>query len=445
MGMMNPTPAPRTLCRAPSRVTTHSWDWGTNKYSTLEKDPFKSFVGVSDSIFVSHVAISNSGCTDTLTYKLGIITSNPKFSILDEIGCAPFEAEFINQSTNSSQYIWEFGDQNNTTFATFSENSVKFNYTEPGVYEINLIGIDTIYNPHTGSVYYCQNTYPGKGKKKTVTVLPHYTTGITSPDTICVNDFISFKSQSDTGFTSDHWRMGNGASYIQTAGKPLTYQYKQPGSFEVRLFPKVPRLPNQPYCHDSFATKKIIVLGVGASFDVDSKSDAPIFYFTNTSVPSTSIWHWDYDEYNKGNKISDKTHGSFNYGKHTNNYNVCLTATNSFGCTAKACKVVVNDYVQSIQVYNAFTPGVIDGTNDEFDVEIVGEVKYNLTIYNRYGVLVFVGTQDGENGQNINWNGRINNSGAECAGGTYYYTLTYAYKEKPDDEYELTGVVTLIR
>ena len=82
---------------------------------------------------------------------------------------------------------------------------------------------------------------------------------------------------------------------------------------------------------------------------------------------------------------------------------------------------------------------------DEFDVEIVGEVKYNLTIYNRYGVLVFVGTQDGENGQNINWNGRINNSGAECAGGTYYYTLTYAYKEKPDDEYELTGVVTLIR
>ena len=125
-------------------IRKYLWDFGTGKYTTLERDPFRSFVGVSDDIQVSHIVESASGCRDTIDFTLGIIGSQPKFRIKDTIGCAPFEVEFINESRNASQYIWEFGDPSNFTLNTFDSGDVKFNYTQPGRFFVNLVGIDTV-------------------------------------------------------------------------------------------------------------------------------------------------------------------------------------------------------------------------------------------------------------------------------------------------------------
>jgi len=421
------------------RISKHWWDFGTGKYSTLEKDPFRSFVGISDDIYVSHIVESESGCRDTLDFVLGIIGSKPKFSIKDSVGCAPLEVEFFNESENASQYIWEFGDHTNATLNTFDDGNVKFKYTKAGRYFINLVGIDTVYNPYTGSAYYCHSNFPGKGKKIWVNVLPTYKTGIESPDTICVGEYISFKSLSDSGYIVDQWRMGDGSAYTQGAGKPLTYYYKQSGFYNISLLPRAPRLQNQPYCHDSFASKKITVLGITADFSIDNQE--PIFNFTNQSNPLTANWQWDFDHNGSAATTQD---ASYNYGKDNGRYQVCLTATLPFGCKDETCKWIESNYKESIKTYNVFTPGVVDGINDEFDIEVEGESKYQLVIFNRYGAKVFEGNVDGLNGEDINWNGTMDNKGARCAAGTYYYTFNYSYKRIPEKEFQVNGVITLI-
>lgn len=53
-------------------------------------------------------------------------------------GCIPFEAEFEADLVNASSFIWYFGDGDTSTVANPTHV-----YTDPGVYEVLLIGTDT--------------------------------------------------------------------------------------------------------------------------------------------------------------------------------------------------------------------------------------------------------------------------------------------------------------
>lgn len=428
------------------KIVEYLWDWGTNNYSTLKKDPFKSFVGIYDSVVVSHIAVSKSGCRDTITYTLDIQTSKPKFHIKDSLGCSPLKVEFFNESENCSQYIWEFGDSSNNTYFSFKKDNPTFTYTKPGTYYINLIGIDTIYNPYTGSVYYCQNSYPIKNKSISVTVLPTFKTGINAPDTICQGASVNFKSLSDTGFTYDKWNFGDGSGdVIRATGSNYTYSFSKEGLYTVKLNPFATALPGQPYCHEK-ASKDITVLGISADFVVDPSSIDPIFKFNNQSNPITANFNWNFGDPPSGSKnTSTDVHPSHNYNNRNGTHTVCLVATNSFGCKDSTCIDLESNYTSKLNMYNTFTPGNNDGSNDEFDIEIEGEAVYELTIFNRYGTQVFQGKVDGFVGDGQNWNGKINNTGADCASGTYFYSFTYSFADDPENKNTVEGVITLIR
>jgi gliding motility-associated-like protein len=66
---------------------------------------------------------------------------------------------------------------------------------------------------------------------------------------------------------------------------------------------------------------------------------------------------------------------------------------------------------------NVFTPNG-DGINDLFTpLEPYRYVKdIDINIYNRWGQLMFHTTDP-----NINWNGKVNNTGGDCPDGVYYY------------------------
>ena len=78
--------------------------------------------------------------------------------------------------------------------------------------------------------------------------------------------------------------------------------------------------------------------------------------------------------------------------------------------------------------------------NNVFNIYIKGEEYYDLVIYDRWGVKVFESTD-----KNNDWNGKVNNSGADCPAGTYYYILKYRFKGNDKDEKVLNGVVKIIR
>ena len=130
-------------------------------------------------------------------------------------------------------------------------------------------------------------------------------------------------------------------------------------------------------------------------------------------------------------------------------YWVCLEATNADDCKDTVCKRMFNNFKAIVRPPNVFTPNN-DGWagldreglagNNVFNIEIKGEDKYDLVIFDRWGVKVFSSTD-----KNKDWNGKVNNTGADCPDGTYYYILKYRYKGIDKDEPVLNGIVKIIR
>jgi gliding motility-associated-like protein len=204
------------------------------------------------------------------------------------------------------------------------------------------------------------------------------------------------------------------------------------------------------------------VLGVTADFDIDS-TNKPVFCFTNTSTNSKSN-RWSF--YNPKDLLTlpiasrifianGQNPGDYDAAKICEDYRdslgsywVCLEATNEIGCKDTICKKVYNNFQALITPPNVFTPNnAFDGLdpdglkgNEVFNILIKGETKYELYIYDRWGVKVFESKD-----KNIDWNGKVNNTGALCPDGTYYYILKYRFKGNDKDEEPLNGVVKIIR
>lgn len=78
---------------------------------------------------------------NALTFKFDFnLIPNAEFTVDNSMGCAPFEVQFENFSSDSDSYFWDFGDGNvdSTTFEPV------ITYSTPGVYEVMLSVTDSI-------------------------------------------------------------------------------------------------------------------------------------------------------------------------------------------------------------------------------------------------------------------------------------------------------------
>jgi gliding motility-associated-like protein len=94
---------------------------------------------------------------------------------------------------------------------------------------------------------------------------------------------------------------------------------------------------------------------------------------------------------------------------------------------------------EKLEIPNVFTPGR-DGINDLFTVNHSGYSTVKITIYNRWGQLVYQFTLPDE----APWNGNLNNRFSECPEGVYYYLLE-ATKSRNGAKVRAQGTISLIR
>ncbi|MGV3558221.1 lectin-like domain-containing protein [Larkinella arboricola] len=91
-----------------------------------------------------------------------------------------------------------------------------------------------------------------------------------------------------------------------------------------------------------------------------------------------------------------------------------------------------------VYIPDVFSPNA-DGTNDHLEIKTKDELTIELTVFNRWGEIVFQ-SHSLEN----TWNGTYQN--IECAPGTYTYKLTYQRADLTDSPiYQQTGHVLLVR
>ncbi len=421
-------------------ITEYYWEFGDNTLPSTLKDPYHEYTRFG-SFTVTHIVKNLKGCVDTVQFVLELIGPKPQFEIVtDTVGCVPYTVTFKNTSERVRNYIWYFGDNGKHTLSTLSDTDVTFTYTEPGVYDIFLYGADSVFNPATGSYYYCDRLYPDTPfeARKRVYILPIPPVDFLLPDTICpgTNPLVDL---SDPIYTDYRWFLSNNDSII-TNTSPAYYDFT-PGDYTITYMPTYIPGPMQRQCYDT-AVKKVFVTDVKAIFDTFPGHLPPEFYFNNLSQAAIK-YYWNFGHPQSKENTSVLFNPMHNYDPDTGLFEVCLIAENRFGCKDTACMFVRNTFFPYVHYYNVFTPDNADTYNDDFDVDIYGEEFYDIKIYNRWGELVFHGDIDGESGDGRNWNGRKFNTGEQCPSGTYYYVLNYQLKYRRSQT--VTGTCNLLR
>jgi gliding motility-associated-like protein len=182
--------------------------------------------------------------------------------------------------------------------------------------------------------------------------------------------------------------------------------------------------------------------GIKANFIASPVSGfAPLSVtFTNTSSTSTgnsSITStWGFGNGKTYKNIPNNVLTSSTYTA-AGTYSVILIVQKGT-CIDQIIKVIEVDIPSKMEIPNVFTPNG-DGSNDIFRLIGSSLKEIKITIYDRWGTIVYDLTS--ETG-NFAWDGK-NLTGKECADGTYFYILKATGAD--EKEYETKGNVSLFR
>lgn len=218
----------------PFGPTTFTWDFGdgTPTVTTGTASVFHNYAApgtynvkliLNDSVYCNY--------PDTVIKQLRVASLVKADFTVPPVGCAPYNAAFINNSEAGSQFIWDFGDG--------SPLSNVFNpihlYPNPGTYTITLIAIDS------GTCNIVDTT------RFTITVFDKPTADFTAaPQPPVSNTPIAFTNNSSPDAVRFKWLFGDGDSLITTSRNVVQYEYNLTGTFNVCLIAY-----NQAGCPDT--------------------------------------------------------------------------------------------------------------------------------------------------------------------------------------------------
>ncbi|MBK7886173.1 MAG: PKD domain-containing protein [Bacteroidetes bacterium] len=123
-------------CTVPN-ATTWSWDLGDGTTSTLD-NPVHTYTNPG-SYTITLTVTTQSGCNGSVTLpNLVVVDALPvaNFTVLQDSGCVPFIAQFINLSTGATSYLWKFGNSD----SSYLTNPTTL-YTQGGYFSVTLTAI----------------------------------------------------------------------------------------------------------------------------------------------------------------------------------------------------------------------------------------------------------------------------------------------------------------
>jgi PKD repeat protein len=259
-----------------------AWSYGNGEYSAIaDSIHTKTFFNPTDELVVysTEMTVSNAhGCssTDAVEVEVGPHL-NAQFDIVAQ-GCAPVEANIINQSEGAASFIWNFND-----------GSAQSNEANPTHTFVNATGEDVTYEVEliAMSAYGCADTtvvgvdvYTAPTAEFTVSpaiqTYPNTTVGITN---------LSAASSS----AIQHWSFGDGAELA--SDQPIFHTYNSWGTYNVTL------LVDNGFCADAH-TEVITILSPNpvASFTGSGSGCAPLAVDFDNHSSHGAQYIWDFDD-----------------------------------------------------------------------------------------------------------------------------------------------------
>jgi gliding motility-associated-like protein len=292
-------------------ISSFNWDFG-NGTNSLLMNPTIIFSSAGN-YTVSLKAVSTFGCETSLSKN---VTVYPKpvvdFTTTDE--CLGISATFGNNSfiaEGALAYVWDFNDGTNSI-----QTNPQHNYALPGSYAVNLLA--TSIHGCTATVTYNHNVHP---KPVADFALPDLCQGATTE--------ISNTSTIVGGTISYDWDFGDGNSAFI---KNPNYQFGNHGNFTVSLVVTSAHGCQQTKSRQVFVHALPIV-----DFSVDNVCDHVAARFKNNTFIATDnfTYQWDFGDAS-GSQVTNPSH----LYNSSSDYQVTLTSTSAFGCSAYLAKTV---------------------------------------------------------------------------------------------------------
>lgn len=172
--------------------------------------------------------------------------------------------------------------------------------------------------------------------------------------------------------------------------------------------------------------------GPDASFSYSGETISPAnIAFNNTSTGAVS-YDWNFGD---GGSSSDLNPNYVYQGE--GNFTITLTVTDANGCTDQAQQTIQISDPFNFYLPNVFTPNN-DSVNDRFLIMASGIKEFRMSIFNRWGELIFESFDVYEG-----WDGTTR-SGSNAVSGVYVVVVNYSIASSGKKETH-NGSVTLLR
>ena len=141
-----------------------------------------------------------------------------------------------------------------------------------------------------------------------------------------------------------------------------------------------------------------------------------VAFESKANTPTASFFEWKIYKRDNPNAYQRYSTEDIHYTfRETGDYTARLEVKNDDGSCTATDSLTISVLESLLEVPNAFSPNG-DGINDEFRVIFKSLKSYNITIFNRWGRVVYKSTDPSKG-----WDGRI--GGKVAAAGTYYYVI----------------------
>jgi gliding motility-associated-like protein len=376
-------------------ASSYFWNFGdptTLGDTSMQFNPTYTFpdTGV---YMVSLIANPGWPCADTTTKPFGVYEPIPvDFTTISPqcITNNSFDFQLLSQHTNGAAYNWSIDNQ---SFTEMEPMGISF--ASPGYYVVNL----------TVEEKSCVSSH-----QDTIAVYPEPELAfLDDPVEGCAPLTVQFtNTSSGWGPIDYHWQFSDGGQ--SNAESPI-HTFQNPGLYSVNV-----QMITAEGCIDTLYTEIPQMVQVNPTPEAQFIADPlvtnlynPLIHFTDSSTGADFVYY----DFGDGNNSSDRdvTHTYWNEGIYT----VMMIAGNGFGCqdTTFINVEVQPEYI--VFIPTAFSPNG-DGKNEFWLPSIKGVVEYRLSIFDRWGQLMFQ-TEDRDQG----WDGT--HAGKDAAGGTYTYFI----------------------
>ncbi|MEZ4989424.1 MAG: PKD domain-containing protein [Saprospiraceae bacterium] len=396
--------------------------WEFNINGTIqtfnEWEPTVTFPGVGT--YTGELRLNEgTDCGDTATILVNIFPDITADFSYEYDTCVAGPVHFTDLSVTGSccmtKWDWSFGEGGRSN----RQNPV-YTYRTPGDLPVTLTVRDT--NQCEESITKILPYYPVPAL---IVIAPSAFTGCTPAEIF----FDNLSYPIDTTYDI-LWNFGDGG---QSTDISPFHVYEDPGTFTVDV-----SIVSPIGCEtDTIFNELITVLPspeAGFSFTPEEPSNIqPTVSFTDESSGAVA-WRWDFGT-NFNSNLPSPTYTFPDTGR----YEVVQLVTHPSGCQDTAVAII--DIFPEVRYFlpNAFTPNN-DSKNDIYFGEGImdGASNFRMTIWNRWGELVFESTDPNEG-----WNGRKLNTGRESPNGVY--VVLVSYNEPRGQLVEIKGYATLIR